>query len=134
MSLALVLRQAQDEEVREPPSTLVIVGVAVGALAALGLQLHRVERLFLLFTQLPAPLRLCLGSAKFLAIDGGLIFFDLALICLAKFVKVGQIAYEIPPPARFPGRDWTDNAIRQICDAAADVSDSIARHLMSNRC
>jgi hypothetical protein len=42
------------------------------------------------------PLRLRLGSAKFLAVDAGLGFFGLALLCLAKFVKVDEVAHGSP--------------------------------------
>src|SRR5579871_3602298 len=55
-----------------------------------------VEQLVSLFAVRLIAVFLCLGSAKFLAVDGGLCVLVAALFCLAKFAKVDEVAHVSP--------------------------------------
>src|SRR4029077_1136439 len=84
--------------VESSPSALVLVSVTIFGLMAFGFELLGVERFFILLARPAAQLRLCFGSAKFFAIDGGLVFVRPVLFCLAKFVKVDEVAHDVLPP------------------------------------
>jgi len=78
-----MVRQAHHEGVFLP---LWLVGF-------LGRQFRPVQLLVAAFAGFAVAFGLRLGSAKFLAIDAGLDLFGLALLCLAKFVKVDEVAH-----------------------------------------